>query len=215
MLSIPRELTFASSSAFIFECSRTLKKRGQKTTLIQRGISSLKGRTECMSFSNPDPKIFASKDLKFGLENISKLLGDSLKPRRIGAVTLGLATSNVAYNLLLASGGGNSGDNHGLDGGGGGGGGGDGYGFAKVLAAYAEEEEDDEEEDEEDEDEEEEEEEEEEEIVRRKRKKTSNKDDFIVESVLATNLPTGPGIPSKVRLLFFSKLLLTISCFLV
>ena len=122
-------------------------------TLIQRGISSLKGRTECMSFSNPDPKIFASKDLKFGLENISKLLGDSLKPRRIGAVTLGLATSNVAYNLLLASGGGNSGDNHGLDGGGGGGGG-DGYGFAKVLAAYAEEEDDDEEEEEEEEEEE-------------------------------------------------------------
>ena len=30
-------------------------------------------------------------------------------------------------------------------------------------------------------------------------KKPRNKDNFICESVLATNLPTGPGIPTKVR----------------
>ena len=32
----------------------------------------------------------------------------------------------------------------------------------------------------------------------RKGKKPKNKDNFICESVLATNLPTGPGIPTKV-----------------
>ena len=204
MLSITREVTFASSSAFSFACSRHLNKRRQKTTLVQKGISSLKDRTECVSFSKPDSKIFPSNVLKFGVEGISELLGKAFKPRRIGAVTLGLATSNLAYNSFLASGGGNSGDNYGWDGGGGDGGGGDGGGFTTVLAAYAEEEE--EEEDEEDDDDEEEEEEEEEELVRKKRKRSGNKDDFIVESVLATNLPTGPGIPSKVSPFCFSKL---------
>ena len=216
MLSITREVTFASSSAFGFEFSRPSKKRRQKTTLVQTGISSLKDRMESLSFSKPDAKSFPSKVVKFGVGSISELLGKALKPRRIGAVTLGLATSNVAFTLLLASGGGNSGDNYGLDGGGGGGGGGgDGGGFTKVFAAYAEEsdedeEEDEEEEEEEDEEEDEEDEEEEEDMVRRKRKKTSNKDDFIVESVLATNLPTGPGIPSKVRPFLFFQAFLTV-----
>ena len=212
MLSITREVTFASSSAFGFEFSRPSKKRRQKTTLVQTGISSLKDRMESLSFSKPDAKSFPSKVVKFGVGSISELLGKALKPRRIGAVTLGLATSNVAFTLLLASGGGNSGDNYGLDGGGGGG---DGGGFTKVFAAYAEEsdedeEEDEEEEEEEDEEEDEEEEEEEEDMVRRKRTKTSNKDDFIVESVLATNLPTGPGIPSKVRPFLFFQAFLTV-----
>jgi hypothetical protein len=30
-------------------------------------------------------------------------------------------------------------------------------------------------------------------------KKSRSKDSFTCESVLATNLPTGPGIPTKVR----------------
>ena len=115
MLSITREVTFASSSAFGFEFSRPSKKRRQKTTLVQTGISSLKDRMESLSFSKPDAKSFPSKVVKFGVGSISELLGKALKPRRIGAVTLGLATSNVAFTLLLASGGGNSGDNYGLD----------------------------------------------------------------------------------------------------
>jgi IAP75 family protein translocase len=93
--------------------------------------------------------------------------------------------------MAFGGGGGVPGDGSG----GGGGGGGGGFG---VPPAHADEDddEDDEDDDDDDDDDEDDDDDDDDETPRRKLKEGN----FIVESVLATNLPTGPGIPTKAEL---------------
>lgn len=123
---------------------------------------------------------------------------DKLKLGRRLALVLGtaaVATSlhpTALFQTLLASGGAGGG---GAGGGSGGGGGGGGARWHGALPAYAEEEEEEEETDFFDE---------QEENGRGEQpaageSQEEDGDKFLCEGIKATNLPTGPGIPSKVR----------------
>ena len=204
MLSISAESVFASPIAPNFESLRsevklrygTARFRRRSTSSSRAHLSSFESESENLSF----------KYAEFGTlrTRLTKVFGNVLKPRRFGSIVFGLYAGSAIHSVQFGNGGGN---NNNFNNGWGDGGDGSGDNLFRVLKAHAEEEEEEEEEDDDDDDEDDEDDDDDDDNdddeTKRKRRKTGNKDDFVVESVLVTNLPTGPGIPSKVRILFF------------